>query len=46
MQAGLVDTKLRLRDVFTAVTGFVLLVELVMRVRGRREGLIPRCAAA
>ena len=46
MQAGLVAKRLTFRDVFTAVAGFLLLVALVIQVRGRCQGLIPRCATA
>ena len=46
MQAGLVDRKLTFRDVFTAVAEFLLVVALVIRLRCRRQGLIPCSASA
>ena len=46
MQAGLVGKRLTFRDIFTAVARFLLLMALVIRVRCRCQGLIPRSAAA
>ena len=46
MQAGFVGRELTFRDVFMAVAGFLLLVALAIRVRCRRQGLIPHSALA
>jgi len=46
MEAGLVAKRLTFRDVFTAVAEFLLVVALAIRVRCRRQELIPRSAPA
>jgi len=46
MQAGLVDTKLTFRDVFTAVATFFYFLALLIRARCCPQVLISRCAAA
>jgi transposase-like protein/IS1 family transposase len=46
MQAGLVGRRLTFRDIFTAVAEFLRLMALAIRVRCRRQGLIPRSALA
>jgi len=46
MQAGLVAKRLTFRAVFTAVAEFLLVVALAIRVRCRRQELIPCSAPA
>ena len=46
MQAGLVEWKRTLRDIFTSVGNFFLSAALLIRVKWRRHALIPGAAAA
>ena len=46
MQAGLVNSKLTFRDVFTAVGNFFLFVAVLIGVRWRRQELTDRFVAA
>ena len=46
LQAGLMDRKMTLRDVFTAVAGFISFVVALSRVRWRRQEMGQRFVAA